>query len=378
MPATLQRVLVRVDFNVPLTNGQVADDFRIEAAIPTVRTLLQRNLGITLISHLGRPGGRPNAAYSLKPVAEVVSRHLGQPVTFVPGVPGDSTYCRAVSADPTGVLLAENLRFDPGEEANDQGFAARLATGHDGFVQDAFGTLHRSHASTVAITRLLPAWAGPLVLGEVRALDLLLSDPRRPFGLAVGGAKMQDKLPLLRRLLPEVDTVLIGGALANTFLAALGLRLGASLYEPAELDSARTLLKTWPDVIHLPHTVVVERAGQVDEVSVEEVPADARIVDVGRRTLKAWRPIVLGLGRLFWNGPIGLYERPPFDQGTAELARLVAEMAGMSVVGGGDSLAAIRRLGLAGAVSHLSTGGGASLTYLEGDILPGLLALEER
>lgn len=374
----MRRVLVRVDFNVPLTDGQVADDFRIQAALPTVRALLERKVGITLISHLGRPAGRPHGAFSLQPLAEVVSRHLGQPVTFVPGVPGDSTYRQAVSADPGAVLLAENLRFDHGEETNDPDFAIRLAFGHDGFVQDAFGTLHRAHASTVAITRLLPACAGPLVAAEVRALDLLLSDPRRPFGLAVGGAKMKDKLPLLRRLLPEVNTVFLGGALANTFLAASGLAVGSSLYEPAELDSAAALLESWPEVIHLPDTVVVEAAGQVDEVAVTEVSADARIMDVGERTLQAWRPIVLGLGRLFWNGPMGLYERPPFDHGTATLARTIGEMTGMSVVGGGDSLAAIRRLGLEGAVSHLSTGGGASLTYLEGEILPGLQALEER
>ncbi len=378
LPAAVRRLLVRVDFNVPLKGGQVADDFRIRAAAPTVQTLLERQVGVTLISHLGRPGGRPNLSLSLEPLADVVARQVGCPVSFVPGVPGDSAYQQAVRSDPTVVLLAENLRFDPGEEANDPAFAARLASGHDGFVQDAFGTLHRSHASTVAVTKTLPSWAGPLVAAEVAALDALLSDPRRPFGLVVGGAKMKDKLPLLRRLLPEVDTVLIGGALASTFLAASGLAVGASLYEPGELDSARLLLDAWPDVIHLPDSVVVERAGGVEEVSAAEVLSDARIMDVGRRTLNAWRPMVAGLGRLFWNGPIGFYERPPFDQGTAQLARFVGEMTGMSVVGGGDSLAAVRRLGLEASISHLSTGGGAALAYLEGDVLPGLMALEER
>lgn len=377
LPVGASRVLLRVDFNLPLEGDRVLDDFRLQAALPTVRALLDRGVDLTLISHLGRPGGRPDGALSLRPVAAALSQQLGLKVEFWPGVPGDEAYRESARSRCGPLALAENLRFDPGEEANQVEFARRLAVGHDAFVQDAFGCLHRAHASTVAITDHLPSCAGPLVVSEVGALKMLLGDDRRPFGLAIGGAKMKDKLPLLVRLLPEVDLVLIGGALANTFLAASGREIGRSLYEPSQLAVASELLASWPKVIHLPSSVVVERGAEAEEVDVGAVPSDARIVDIGERTLQAWQPLVLALERLFWNGPMGLYERQPFDRGTAGLARLVAEMDGMSVVGGGDSIAAIRRLGLTAAVSHLSTGGGASLAYLQGDVLPGLSALGE-
>ena len=377
LPKAASRVLVRVDLNVPLAGQEVADDFRIEAVAPTVRALLARGLDLTLISHLGRPGGKPEPALSLRPVAAALSRQLGRPVQFLAGVPGDERYRDWRGSAGGSVALAENLRFDPGEEADQADFAQRLAAGRQAFVQDAFGSLHRAHASTVAITRLLPSAAGPLLQAEVDALDRLLHDGSRPFGLVIGGAKMKDKLPLLRRLLPQVDLVLLGGALANTFLAASGRGVGQSLYEPGQLEVARELLAGWPALIHLPTSVVVARGAAVEEVGVDAVPEDARIMDIGERTVEAWRPLVLGLKRLFWNGPMGLYEQPPFDHGTRGLARLVGAMQGLSVVGGGDSLAAIRRLGLAHAVTHLSTGGGAALAYLQGDVLPGLQALEQ-
>ncbi len=377
LPKAASRVLVRLDLNVPLAGQEVADDFRIEAAVPTVRSLLARGLDLTLISHLGRPGGKPEPALSLRPVAAALSRQLGRPVEFLAGVPGDARYRDWRGSAGGSLALAENLRFDPGEEANQMDFAQRLAAGRQAFVQDAFGSLHRAHASTVAIARLLPSSAGPLLQAEVEALDRLLHDGSRPFGLAIGGAKMKDKLPLLRRLLPQVDVVLLGGALANTFLAASGKGVGQSLYEPGQLEVARELLAKWPGVIHLPTSVVVARGAAVEEVGVDAVPEDARIMDIGERTVEAWRPLVLELKRLFWNGPMGLYEQPPFDRGTRGLARLVGAMQGLSVVGGGDSLAAIRRLGLAQAVTHLSTGGGAALAYLQGDVLPGLRALEQ-
>lgn len=374
------RALVRADLNVPLKDGRVADDTRIEASVPTIQALLQRGSGVVVMSHLGRPDGTFDENLSLHPVARRLSERLGTPVRFTPGLPtGVAAQAEARDVQPGEVILLDNLRFDPRETADDPGFAAELAKFGDFFVQDAFGAVHRAHASTHAICGILPSFAGYLVEREVLALDRLMDSEDEPFVLVLGGAKISDKIALIENLAQRAQAVLLGGALANTFLLARGVPIGRSLSESAEVDVARGLMRRFSDRLRLPQDVIVSRA--ITEpghaVAVEEVGSDEMILDIGPMTRVQYRETIATAARLFWNGPLGLYEQPAFAEGSLEIARAVGECGGYTVIGGGDSAAAVSRASVADRISHVSTGGGASLAYLEGQELPGIAPLRE-
>ncbi|GAA6741187.1 phosphoglycerate kinase [Thermus oshimai] len=378
-----KRVLVRVDYNVPIQGGVVQDETRILESLPTLRHLLEGGASLVLLSHLGRPKG-PDPKYSLGPVAEALARHLPG-VRFVPHPPGSEEAFRAVEGLKAGeVALLENVRFESGEEKNDPGLAARYARLGEAFVLDAFGSAHRAHASVVGVARLLPSYAGFLMEKEVKALSRLLQDPEKPYAVVIGGAKVSDKIGVLESLLPKVDRLLIGGAMAFTFLKALGGEVGKSLVEEDRLGLAKDLLSRAEALgvkVYLPVDVV---AAQRIEAGVETqvFPADAIPIpymglDIGPKTRALFREALSGVKTAFWNGPMGVFEVPPFDEGTLEVGRALSELQGaFTVVGGGDSVAAVNRLGLKDRFSHVSTGGGASLEFLEKGTLPGIEALE--
>ncbi len=376
-----KRVLVRADLNVPLQDGEVRDDTRIRASLRTIEHLRAAGSAIVLASHLGRPKGQVQEGLSLAPVARRLSALLGEPVRFAPGLPtGADARTEVHRLQPGEVLLLDNLRFDPRETEDDPGFAAELASFGEVFVQDAFGAVHRAHASTHAVCAILPSFAGYLVQEEVTALDRLMHGTDQPFVLVLGGAKISDKIGVIEHLAAQAETVLVGGALATTFLQARGVPIGRSLCESGELDVARGLMRRFSDRFRLPSDVVVSRAMTEGghAVLVEEVGSDEMILDIGPLTRSIFREAIVPAARIFWNGPLGLYERAPFAEGTLAVARAVAECKGYTVVGGGDSAAAVAAAGVAQSVSHVSTGGGASLEYLEGRTLPGLVGLSER
>lgn len=377
-----KRVLARVDFNVPLKGGTITDDTRIRAHLPLVRDLIDRGAKVVLMSHLGRPKGHVVPELTLAPVARRLGELLGKRVALVAPPVGDDAEAAVARLEGGDVVLLENLRFDPGEECNDHGFADDLARLGDLYVDDAFGSAHRAHASTVGVAQRLPAYAGPLLLREVETLGDLLADPRRPFVAILGGAKVSDKLAVMTNLAGKVDTILVGGGMANTLILAQDKRVGRSLVEPGQVEAARTFLNTagsrGTDVV-LPTDVVV--AASMDDrgtvVGVDSVGADRSIFDIGPETASHYAHIAEGADTIFWNGPMGVAERPAFADGTRIVAEAVASSAGTSVVGGGDSIAALNRLGLLDRISHVSTGGGASLELLEGRSLPGLDAIPE-
>ena len=388
LPADLagKRGLVRVDYNVPLDAGQVADATRIEASLPTLRWLLRRDARPVLLSHLGRPAGRPNPALSLKPVASALADLLGSEVLFFAPCDGKDALRASRELRSGQVLLLENTRFLPGETANDEALAGRLARLGDFFVNDAFGTLHRAHASTTGVpARLNPAAAGLLVEREVEALGAL-DRPRRPFVVAFGGAKIGDKIELMRRFVERADLILVGGAMANTFLRAQGIETGASLVEEAALDLARSILSAGEERIRLPtDVIVVDRssgAGEsVADVRVDAIEPGMAALDIGPESRARYAEALRGCAAFFWNGPMGLFEDPRFAAGTFSVAEAAAEVTaagGFTVIGGGDSAAAVRRAGLLDRVSHVCTGGGAALEYLSSRRLPGLDVLVER
>ncbi len=376
------RVLLRLDLNVPISGGEVRDATRIEAALPTVRWLLERALVVAVCSHLGKASGAPDPGYTLAPVAKVLAELLGRPVTFI----GDCLDPARSSAAPDEILLLENLRFYPGEKRNDAEFARRLAEPFGHYVNDAFGTAHREHASVSAVPRLYGDGrkaCGLLMEREVASLTRLMESPARPFVAAVGGAKISTKTEPLEALLGRVSTVLVGGGMANTFLLAAGREVGRSLVEREMVDTARDVLEQARERaidIELPRDVVVadnlETPARIEVVAADAVPADAMIGDIGPATRQRFAEAVAAARTVFWNGPMGVFEVDRFSAGTLELARALAASAAFTVVGGGESVMAVHQAGVADQIDHVSTGGGASLQFLTGETLPAVRALE--
>jgi len=379
-----RRVLVRDDFNVPLDDGRVSDDLRVRASLPTLRHLLERRARVICCSHLGRPKGKRDARYSLEPVAGVLGDRLGVEVAFVDDVVGDQAARAAQQLEPGQVLLLQNLRFEPGEEANEPDFADRLASLAELYVDDAFGAAHRAHASVVGVAERLPAYAGYLLASEVKELSRLLEGPERPFVAVLGGSKVSDKLAVLSNLLGNVDSLVIGGGMCFTFLAAQGHEVGDSLFEPDQVDAVRDLLaraEREGKRILLPTDVVVAD-DFVEDAEHRTVPAGGiergwRGLDIGPDSAKAFAAAVRDARTVFWNGPMGVFEWSAFEAGTRAVAEAVATTDAYTVVGGGDSAAALAKFGLDDKVDHLSTGGGASLELLEGKDLPGVNVLRE-
>jgi phosphoglycerate kinase len=386
------RVFVRLDLNVPLEGGVVTDDARIRACLPTLTELLDRGASIVAASHLGRPRGRVDEALRLRPVAEVLRGSLDRVVEYVPtdGVlsPEVEQSCQALAFEPGRLVLLENLRFDPGEEANDRAFAQRLAGLADLYVDDAFGAVHRAHASVVALPAIVQEQGrdtagGRLLQREVEALSRLVDDPARPYVAVLGGAKVSDKLATIGALVERVDALLIGGAMAFTFLAADGGSVGDSLVELDRFDEVRAARARADErgvVLQLPEDVVAATSKRVDAprhtVPSAQVPARELGLDIGPRTVEEFARTIADAKTIVWNGPMGVFELEPFSGGTRGVATAIAGAGAFSVVGGGDSLAAVKRYGLEGGFDHLSTGGGASLEFIEGRRLPGITVLE--
>lgn len=377
-----KHVLVRVDYNVPIKDGKVGDDTRIQAAMPTLNYLLEHGAAVILCSHLGRPKGGPDPKFSLRPIADHLSSLLGKPVAFSEDCIGPAAEKAAKSLKPGEVLLLENTRFHPEEEKNDPEMSKKLASLAEIYVNDAFGSAHRAHASTEGVARYLPAVAGFLLEKEIRYLGQAIADPKRPFVAILGGAKISDKIGVIRNLLTKADQILIGGGMANTFFKAQGYPVGDSLVEDEALETARQLVAEGMSRLRLPVDVVIgdkfAEDAQSKVMNMGPVPDGWRILDIGPKTVAAYSKAVGGAGTVVWNGPMGVFEFPNFAKGTFDLAKAVASSGATSIVGGGDSVAAVTKSGLADKITHISTGGGASLEMLEGLTLPGVTALLDK
>lgn len=378
-----KRVLVRVDFNCPIQDGKVSDDTRILASLPTLKQLLERGAALVLMSHLGRPKGKVKPEFSLAPVAARLQEILGQPVALAPDCVGPETEALSSGLQAGQILLLENLRFHPEEEGNDAAFSAELARHGQVYVNDAFGTAHRAHASTHGVAGLLPAAAGLLMEAELTQLGNLLGHPEAPFVAILGGSKVSDKIAVLESLVTKANTILIGGGMAFTFLKARGAEIGKSLCE-ADLDLPRRIEAKAKEAgvrLLLPVDVTVSTAIKdgtpAQHVEAGSVPADQMGLDIGPKTAALYAEEIHKAKTVFWNGPMGVFEVPPFDQGTLKVAQAIAESSARSCVGGGDSAAAVTQMGLAEKITHVSTGGGASMEFLEGRELPGVAVLRQ-
>lgn len=381
-----KRVFVRVDFNVPLDeNGNITDDTRIRAALPTINYLVENQAKVILASHLGRPKGKFNLKYSLSPVAMRLSQLLNKEVIFAEDCIGEKVENLVSNMNPGDVLLLENLRFYPQEEENDRDFAKKLADLAEIYINDAFGTAHRAHASTAGIAEFLPSGAGFLMQKEIEIMGKALENPERPFVAVLGGAKVSDKIGVITNLLNKVDSLLIGGGMAFTFLKALGYEIGRSLLEEDKIELAGSIIKEAKEKgvkLELPEDVVV--AEEIKEgtdyktVSVGEIPSNLIGVDIGEKTREKFAQIIKKAKLVVWNGPMGVFEIKSFSKGTLAIAEAMAESGAITIVGGGDSAAAVEQLGFADKMTHISTGGGASLEFLEGKELPGVAVLNDK
>ncbi len=377
-----KKVLVRVDFNVPIKEGVVQDDTRVRAALPTIEYLLENGAAVILCSHLGRPKGGPDPKYTMQPVAEYLGKLMGKPVAFASDCVGEPAVTAAAALKAGGVLVLENTRFHPEEEKNDLELAKQMAALADIYVNDAFGSAHRAHSSTEGVARFLPAVAGFLMEKEIEYLGQAIDEPKRPFVAILGGAKVSDKIGVIKNLLSKADTILIGGGMANTFFKAQGYPIGDSLVENEVLDLARELIAQGGTKLRLPVDAVIaekmEEGVETKIVPVGPIPDGWRILDVGPKTIEAYGKVIAGAATVVWNGPMGVFEVATFAKGTFGVAHALAESKCVSIVGGGDSASAIQKSGLADKITHISTGGGASLEMLEGLALPGVAALQDK
>ena len=381
-----KRVLVRVDFNVPLdSEGRITDDTRIRAALPTIKYLLEHNAKVILASHLGRPKGERKEEVSLAPVAGRLEELIGRPVRKLDDCVGARVEEEVASMQDGNVILLENLRFHKEEEANDEGFARSLAALADIYVNDAFGTAHRAHASTAGVAQFLPGVAGFLMEKEIEVMGKVLSLPERPFVAILGGAKVKDKVGVISNLLEKVDVLIVGGGMAYTFLKAKGLEIGKSIVDLEKLDLAKELMEKAEAkgvIFLLPVDVVIADRFAEDAdtktVPISEIPEDWQALDIGPETLQEFSQEIRSAKTVVWNGPMGVFEMKPFAEGTRGVARALADSDAVTIVGGGDSVAALEEMGFADKMTHVSTGGGASLEFLEGKVLPGVAALRDK
>ncbi|MBN8690976.1 MAG: phosphoglycerate kinase [Armatimonadetes bacterium] len=375
-----KRVLVRCDFNVPLEAGSISDDRRIVESLPTIKILIAKGAKVILCSHLGRPKG-VSPEFSLAPVAARLTELLGKPVPLAPDCVGDSVAAMVGGMNNGDVLLLENVRFHPEEEANDPAFAASLASLADCYVNDAFGTAHRAHASTEGVAHIIPGVAGKLIEKEIEYLGKALDNPKRPFVAILGGAKVKDKIPVIQNLLGKVDKFIIGGGMAFTFLKAQGHAIGKSLFDESNFEFCKDLLANHSDKIALPSDVLVtaelSESATPKDVAVNAIPSDMLGADIGPQSVLEFSQIISEAGTVIWNGPMGVFEMKPFEIGTKAIAEALARSGAVTIVGGGDSAAAIEQFGCADKVTHVSTGGGASLEFLEGKTLPGIAILQD-